>query len=77
MDTENKNANAGSDVETARKTNETNVEIDAQTNKEIEQLKKQLEIVTRERDEANNTLRTMNNKPIEKKLKFDEIFGGN
>lgn len=70
------------DLESTRKVEQTN----SQTNdkfiqeqeflKEIESLKKQLNTVKQERDQANNTLRTMTTEQAEKKLKFDEVFGG-
>ena len=70
------------DLESTRKVEQTN----SQTNdkfiqeqeflKEIESLKKQLNTVKQERDQANNTLRTMTTEQEEKKLKFDEVFGG-
>lgn len=69
------------DLESTRKVEQTN----SQTNdkfiqeqeflKEIESLKKQLNTVKQERDQANNTLRTMTTEQAEKKLKFDEVFG--
>lgn len=70
------------DLESTRKVEQTN----SKTNdkfiqeqeflKEIESLKKQLNTVKQERDQANNTLRTMTTEQEEKKLKFDEVFGG-
>lgn len=71
------------DSQTTAEAGKTNVERNSQIDKEqqflteIEKLKNQLKIVTDERDEANNTLRTMETtKSAEKKLKFDDIFGG-
>lgn len=56
---------------------------DVQTSVEIGNLKKQLEDMTaerdrykKERDEANDTLRTLKEKPKEEKSAFDKIFGG-
>jgi len=70
------------DLESTRKVEQTNSKTNDKSIqeqeflKEIESLKKQLNTVKQERDQANNTLRTMTTEQEEKKLKFDEVFGG-